>query len=71
MTMNKKLMIFSLTSDMVFLKYVFILFRDENIRSGVVVDTGNVHKILININILGNRLASHSISAWRADFDTV
>ena len=64
-------MIFSLTSDMVFLKYVFILLRDENIRSGVVVDTGNVHKILININILGNRLASHSISASRADFDTV
>jgi len=55
MTMNKKLMIFILTSDMVFLKYVFILFRDENIRSGVVVDTGNVHNILININILGNR----------------
>lgn len=63
MTMNKKLMIFSLTSVMVFLKYVFILFRDENIRSGVVVDTGNVHTILIIINILGNILPSHSISA--------
>jgi len=63
MTINKKLMIFSLTSDMVFLKYVFILLRDENIRSDVVVDTGNVHKILIIINILGNILASHSISA--------
>jgi hypothetical protein len=55
MTMNKKLIIFILTSDMVFLKYFFILLRDENIRLGVVVDISNVHTILIIINIQGIR----------------
>jgi len=34
------------TSDIVFLKYVFTLFRVENIRSGDDVDTGNVHRTL-------------------------
>jgi len=62
MTMHKNVF-FILTSDIVFLKYVFILFREENIRSGVVVETGNVHKLLIILNILGSILASHSVRA--------
>jgi hypothetical protein len=61
--MHKMLGFFVLTSHMVFLKYVFTLFNVENVRSGVVVDTGNVHKIFIILNMLGNNLASHSARA--------
>lgn len=39
MAMHKKLVFFILISDMVFLKYVVILFRGENIRLGVVKET--------------------------------
>lgn len=31
------------TSDIVFFKYVFTIFRVESIRSGKNVDTGNAH----------------------------
>ena len=41
---------------MLFLKQVFTLFKVEKVLSGVLVDTGSVHKIFNEINIFDHFL---------------
>lgn len=47
MMMHKMLTFFIFTSDTIFLKCVIIVFREEKIRSGIMAEICNVHKMFI------------------------